>query len=569
MYSPISKLQNPAGLYDMVSKLPPQQQNPELQSLEQKQLAPTEAILYVKNQLDRLRAARQPPPPTTVMQDMQAQLQQAQMAPQSPMGQGISSLPVQNVGQPQNYAGGGIVAFNGGGYLGLGETAFGLPSVASSAARTINPATTWGGLSSELGSGLRIASRAAAPIATGLAFKGAVDAALDDKENRRVFLEYLKRMGLTYDEFLKLAPESQAGIAQMSGNARVLSGLTGLNLTGVPERRKFHSGEDKGLGRLNVGERNEPSPPTPPAPPGMSMEEYLANINKDSGVSGGAAAPKFESGYDAKFYDDQVAGLGSLDRNEVQKEIEARNAAAGIGKAGEAYQKNIDRYSKQINEEDAGKLGKFLQTMGLTIAGSTGNVLQALTKGTAAGVAVIDKIKEKQEQLEERRQSAEMELAKYKEGIAAGVISETDRRVEKAQDDVRTIRTEQARARQADVASRNTLAGQRWEAQYRRETEIIATRLQKELGQKPEDRLMQAWMDARTRAADPRTPNHLKPQFEAEADRLLNMMGIVANQQASVLAAQIRKENNIFPPPPGASGGANFPAGNWSVQERK
>ena len=132
MYNPTAKMQSPAGLYDMVSNLPPQQQGPELQQLGAKQLAPTEAILYVKNQLDRLRAARQPPSPTTVMQDMLAQIQQAQ-APQQqppmqqgpmqgpppqqgpmqgpPPQQGLPSLPVQNVGQPQNYASGGIVAF--------------------------------------------------------------------------------------------------------------------------------------------------------------------------------------------------------------------------------------------------------------------------------------------------------------------------------------------------------------------------------------------------------------------------------------------------------------------------
>mgnify|MGYP003645452754 CR=1 FL=1 len=127
MYNPTSKMQSPAGLYDMVSSLPSQQQNPELQQLGEKQLAPTEAILYVKNQLDRLRAARQPPPPSTVMQDMLSQLQQAQMPQQQPpmqqgpppqqgpMQQGLPSLPVQNVGQPQNYAGGGIVAFTEGG----------------------------------------------------------------------------------------------------------------------------------------------------------------------------------------------------------------------------------------------------------------------------------------------------------------------------------------------------------------------------------------------------------------------------------------------------------------------
>lgn len=65
---------------------------------------PMAELLAMKMQLDRMRQAlpQQQAPQSTVAQDMQAQLQQAR---------GISALPVQNVGQPQNYAGGGIVAF--------------------------------------------------------------------------------------------------------------------------------------------------------------------------------------------------------------------------------------------------------------------------------------------------------------------------------------------------------------------------------------------------------------------------------------------------------------------------
>lgn len=69
---------------------------------------PMAELLAMKMQLDRMRQAlpQQQIPQSTVAQDMQAQLQQAR---------GISALPVQNVGQPQNYAGGGIVAFQEGG----------------------------------------------------------------------------------------------------------------------------------------------------------------------------------------------------------------------------------------------------------------------------------------------------------------------------------------------------------------------------------------------------------------------------------------------------------------------
>jgi hypothetical protein len=69
---------------------------------------PMAELLAMKMQLDRMRQAapQQQAPQSTVAQDMQAQLQQAR---------GIRALPVQNVGQPQNYAGGGIVAFQEGG----------------------------------------------------------------------------------------------------------------------------------------------------------------------------------------------------------------------------------------------------------------------------------------------------------------------------------------------------------------------------------------------------------------------------------------------------------------------
>lgn len=65
----------------------------------------------LQNMLNRLQAAPSQKPQTTVIEDLQAKLAQATQAPREA---GIASLPSSNF-QPENFAGGGIVAFDEGG----------------------------------------------------------------------------------------------------------------------------------------------------------------------------------------------------------------------------------------------------------------------------------------------------------------------------------------------------------------------------------------------------------------------------------------------------------------------
>ena len=592
-------MQSPAGLYDLVSTLPPQQQNPELQQLGEKQLAPTEAILYVKNQLDRLRAARQPPPPTTVMQDMQQQLQQAQMSQQQPpmqrgpppqqgpMQQGLPSLPVQNVGQPQNYVGGGIVAFANRGFVGpvqpdvaaaearINATAQvereALAQLEAEAAKQGLTGTAKQGFIRQGLSKLRGLGKGTAALTTGIA----VGSTINDVANfdPTAYGKWAEGAGYQLDPTKPRAPPKEGGIASTIDRK--------LKQFGIPDRFSASAGPLKHdtpelahlraveaakaagaqstwgnfMGHLNPfsGSNESPDnaepvdklePSTPTAPEDYSALDEMAR-KPETGTGGpGISAGDFKhkSAYDPELYNKQVEGLGSLDRGTVQKEIEARNAAAGIGNLEATYKKRIAKDTEDIDKEGSGTLGKVLQAAGLAIAGSTGNVLQAITKGTAAGVRVIDQIKDKQDKLEEHRQQNEMELARYKEGIAAGVISSTDSRVEKAQGEARQIRREQEAARLADKATESTVSARVWEANKQAETSERIARISAENRISPEDerlRKLHRYMDIANTDKDPnrrRQAEQRVKQMLAQLEQINKSSSSYMNTEAKIVA---------------------------------
>lgn len=381
MYNPTSKMQSPAGLYDMVSNLPPQQQNPELQQLGEKQLAPTEAILYVKNQLDRLRAARQPPPPTTVMQDMQQQLQQAQMPQQQPpmqqgpIGQGLPSLPVQNVGQPQNYAGGGIVAFAEGG------SPFGRFVDTGMDARRSRIAQD--GVRNRLSR--ELVSRYQSHAAPEGIFAVQSDA---QRQEAQDLMQRLPDMSIE---------EMQAVLASGPGALKT--------------KPKFHSGVDKGLGRLSV-DTSAPAPAPAPAP-----------------VAASTAAPSGRpSGLAALREVEPAAPPAAPDKTQADylKEVQDQYAGLGIGKALEERGKYLEGRGSKIEKDLADRARMSRAQAFFKMAEESGKPRGTLLKGATAGLSQYagDKqaLADKKDALEERTKELQFILAQAQEQQKLGNI---------------------------------------------------------------------------------------------------------------------------------------------------
>ena len=509
---------------------------------------PMAELLAMKMQLDRMRQAvpQQRAPQSTVAQDMQAQLQQAR---------GISALPVQNVGQPQNYAGGGIVAFQQGGptmYVSPeGGVSSSLPprnlpaTIGRGASAAEDPAAFWktvtefmkrGASQSEaiakaetvmgsLKAGARLAGRFAGPIGLGLGSYGAVSNVADEGKRKDLLVKYLRNAGLTYDDYLNLTPESQAAFGQMVGSGLALSGMTGLNLTGEgetggrstsgpPTRAKVTgAGRRAELAGLSaIAPRKETTaPPAPPAPEAPAP----------------AAAPKTIQDYlkEEAALREQL-GVGTT-LGEREKYIREREAKTEKDLADRARMSRAQAFFKMA-EESAKPGGTFL-------------------KGATAGLSQYAEAKQaladKREQMQDLAKERQFALQEAREQLKLG-----DYRAARAAQKDADKRAEELADKQADYAQR--MAELEFQAKTRRyEIEAQGAQRKEEL----------------TAAKTARET--LERQLAAEPDPakraiILAQLRELAKLSPTYLAAEERYNSNPF-------GEVGMGQTGWSAQERK
>lgn len=336
-------------------------------------------LIPLHQQLQQMQQAlpKEVPPQRTVAQDLGAQMQ----AMAAPRAAGVAGLPVQNVGRPQNYAGGGIVAFDEGG-----------------------PTSPFGRDIAEFGQaflspyGIGAAARGSEP--TDLR-RAALTAAVRRKYARNYFQaqtpeeysrnrEIMARLPTMSNEELAVLARDE-GVSGPPTRARV----TGAGATaGLPTQVPIPKTSSPTAGLAAVAPR-QPSPaaaPTPaaaaiPTAPEMTRDEFLAQVEADAARSGLGKTAEARRKY--------LEGLQAAEKGRKGKDIAQALMKSGIGMMSAAARP------------------------GATFA-------QALAGGAAAGSEAMETLEAKREERAARLQEMQFALDEADELRRAGYIKEAD-----------------------------------------------------------------------------------------------------------------------------------------------
>jgi hypothetical protein len=508
---------------EQMKAMPPQQQQEYLNS--KMGQMPIWQLMAMQGEVRRqqdMKAAlpQQQIPNTTVAQDLQGTL-----------SQGIASQPVRNIGNPQAYAGGGIVAFDDGGEV----QHFAVGGIDRRTGRPLNPVvpeewtpedeSTYKELESLHDEALRTPSGWWTGEGEGQRIAAAQQQWREGNKPQQYEELLAKWNRLNRKNPAAVTPKKEQG-----GEGDVAPDYAGLAALGGP--------------RGASGVRGGFAMPSMPAMPDVTApdREYQTGLKKD------ITAEEAKLGTDDDKYIEKQAALRA-----------AREEKAGIGQAAIKQTERVERMEKNIPSSQRGMWLALAKT-GFKIAATPG-LAKAIGEGSQEGIDFYLKFDEHRRDLQEKADTARFQLEASQEAVKAGRLTAAEADLKEQKSYVRGLK---------DKLSASELAMKRLEATEAGDTARTLMQIRGSFAiaaaQAKSKNELYDTLNYYARIRD----THPNPAVRAAADAEYKLgLQTMRDMDRAQAEGDIAKAQSMYPGF-GGMGGGNMPGGpGWGIQKNK